>query len=140
MAAERKRKVAGLSSSLPVEEQPQAESYEAAIADDLAGTVEHVLNSRYSGTRAPEAPAKPRAAMREITSESLLAELAAARQANPRQHRVAEPEKAPRKRSPALALFAFIGIAMIGYALLLKSPWHDQVPSPDSIVQLLHLA
>lgn len=138
MAAERKRKVAGLSSSLAVQEQPEAESYEAAVAEDLAGTVEHILNSRYSGTRAPEEPAKPRAAMREITSDSLLAELAAAREANPRQHHVAEPEKAPRKRSPALRLFAFIGFAMIGYGFLLKSPWRDQVPSVDRILQLLH--
>jgi|SRR5690348_9004628 hypothetical protein len=138
MAAERKRKVAGLSSSVPVPEQPQAESYEAAVADDLAGAVEHVLNSRYSGTRAPEEPAKPRAAIREVTSDSLLAELTAAREANPQQPQVAEPEQAPRKRSPALPLFAFIGFAMIGYGLLLKSPWHDQVPSLDRILQLLH--
>lgn len=137
MAAERKRKVAGLGSSLAVQEQPEAQSYEAAVADDLAGAVEHILNSRYSGTREPDAPAKPRAAMREITSASLLAELAAAREANPQPQHVAEPETAPRKRSPALKLFAFIGFAIIGYGLLLKSPWRDQVPSLDRILQLL---
>lgn len=133
------RNVAVLPSSLVAQEQPSAGSYEAAVADDLAGTVEHVLNSRYSGARmSEESSPRPRAIMQPVTSESLLAELAVARQSRPAEPRATEAETPRRSRSRALRLFAFVGFAMIAHALLMKSPWRDQVPSIDRITQLLN--
>src|SRR5260221_9285952 len=54
-------------------------TYQASMADELAGTVEHLLNTRYAAARlAEEIPS--RRVVQTITGESLLAELAAARQ------------------------------------------------------------
>jgi hypothetical protein len=112
-------------------------TYQATMADELASTVEHVLSTRYALARVTEqTAAKLQAVAQVVTSESLLAELAAARPSRPSELPAAEPE-APRKKSPLLGLFAFVGCAMILYGLLLKSPWHDQVPSIDRITQLL---
>jgi hypothetical protein len=132
-------KVAALSSGLLARQQPSADSYQAAVADDLASTVEHVLNTRYAVGRLTEQTAsKLHAVAQVVTSDSLLAELAEARQSTPREPPAAE-SAAPRKSgSPLLRLFAFVGVAMIVYALILKSPWRDQVPSIDRIVQLLN--
>lgn len=133
------RKVAALSSGLLVRQQASGESYEAAVADDLAATVEHVLSTRYAGARPTDQTAsRPHGVAQAITSESLLAELAAARQANPREPRAADSAPSPKSGSPLLRLFAFAGVATIGYGLLMKSPWHDQIPSLERIVHLLH--
>jgi hypothetical protein len=132
-------KLAELRSGLLVRNQPSAESYQAAAADDLAETVEHVLNTRYAVGRLTERTTpKLHAVAQVVTSDSLLAELAEARQSTPREPRVVESEVQKKSGSPLLRLFAFVGVAMIAYALLLKSPWRDQVPSIDRIVQLLN--
>lgn len=137
------RKAAALSSGLLVRQQPSAESYQAAAADDLAGAVEHVLNSRYSATRVTEEPTpRPRGIMQPVTSESLLAELAAARQSGgdrPRS-RSADQEK-PRQSGSFLGrTFAFGCVAVILLTLACMSPFREYVPSPlrdsvDSITQ-----
>jgi hypothetical protein len=133
------RKVAALSSGLLKQQQASAESHQAAAADDLASTVEHVLGSRYAGARAAEQTAsKPQFVAQTVTSASLLAELAVAKASRPSEPRVADAVTSSKRRSPLLGLFAFVGCAMILYGFLLKSPWHDQVPSIDRIMQLLN--
>jgi hypothetical protein len=133
------RKTAALSSGLVVRHQSAAQSHQAAVADELASVVEHVLSTRYAGARLTEqAEARPRGVAQTVTSDTLLAELAVARQSTPREPRAAESAAPKKSGSPLLRLFAFVGVAMIVYALLLRSPWHDQVPSIDRIVQLLN--
>jgi hypothetical protein len=133
------RKVAALSSGLLVRQQASAESYQAAVADDLAGTVEHVLNTRYAGARLTQQTAsRPHPVAQVVTSESLLAELAAARQSTPSQPRAIDSATPRRSGSRPARVFAFVAFAMIVYALLMKSPWRDQVPSIDRIAHLLN--
>jgi hypothetical protein len=130
------RKVAALSAGLLDRQQASAESHQAAAAGDLASTVEHVLSSRYADARATEQTvSKPQFVAQTITAESLLAEIAVARQSRPAEPAAAETPQ--RSRSPALLLFGFAGFAMVLYGFLLKSPWHNQVPSIDRIMQLL---
>ncbi|HKW55373.1 MAG TPA: hypothetical protein VJO12_16910, partial [Stellaceae bacterium] len=78
----------------------------------MAGTVEHVLNTRYAGARRGEqAEAKPRGVAPTVTSDSLLAELAAARQSAPREPRAADPAPPRKSSSGLLRAFLFIGFA-----------------------------
>jgi hypothetical protein len=133
------RKAAALNSGLLVRQQAAAESHQAAAAGDLASTVEHVLSSRYADARATEQTvSKPQLVAQTVTSESLLAELAVAKASRPSEPRVSDAVTSSRRRSPLLGLFAFIGCAMILYGFLLKSPWHNQVPSMDRVMQLLN--
>lgn len=107
------------------------------MADELASTVEHLLSTRYAARRLAEESPSTRV-VPTVTSESLLAELAAARKSGPAEPRAVVAEEPRRARSPALRLFAVVGVAMIVYALLMKSPWRDQLPSPDRIAHLLN--
>ena len=133
------RKVAALSSGLRERQQASAESHQAAAADDLASTIEHVLSSRYAGAPATEQTAsKPQFVAQTVTSDSLLAELGVAKASRPSEPRVADAVTSSKRRSPLLGLFGFVGCAMIVYGFLLKSPWHDQVPSINRITQLLN--
>jgi hypothetical protein len=129
----RTRKVAELSSSLLVRHPPSAESYQAAVADDLASTVEHLLNSRYSGTRMTQEPSsRPRMAQ-TITDESLLAELAAARRSGgDRRGSLRTADSAMQRRSSSFLGRAFAGgcVAIILLTLVCMSPFRDYVPSP----------
>src|SRR5260370_8239407 len=69
-------------------------TYQASMADELAGTVEHLLNTRYAAARlAEEIPS--RRVVQTITGESLLAELPAARQS-----RGAQPPSPPSDPHP----------------------------------------
>jgi hypothetical protein len=114
-------------------------SYQAEMADDLASTVEHVLSTRYArASMMEQRETRPHPAVQEITSESLLTELAAAKRSRPAEPCVGESKTPPRSGSPALRLLAFVGLAIIGYALLMKSPWRDQVPSLERMTQLLN--
>ncbi len=140
------RKVAALSSSLLVREQASAASYQAAVADDLAGTVEHVLNSRYSGTRIEEPSSRPRGVVQTITGESLLAELAAARADQPQRASRSGDSETPRRSGSFLGrVFAFGCVAVVLLTLVCLSPFRDYVPSPlryqvDRVTHLLKLA
>jgi hypothetical protein len=131
------KQVASQRSSLPLVSDQTDGTFQASMADELASTIEHLLSVRYAAARvAEELPSRPQRIVHTITSESLMVELAAARQSRPAAPRTAEPET-PRRPSPALRVFAVIGFVMIAYALLMKSPWRDQVPSIDRITQLL---
>jgi hypothetical protein len=107
------------------------ETFKASVADELASTVEHLLSTRYAVERlAEEAPAKR--VVQTVTSESLLAELAEARQArgNEPASRVAEPEPSRRSGSPLVRLVAFGGIGIVLLVFACMSPFRDYVPSP----------
>jgi len=111
----------------------------------LAGTVEHVLNSRYSGTRVPEGPSsRPHGVAQTVTAESLLAELAAARQSRGGQprSRPADSEKPRRSGSFLGRTFACACVAMILLTLVCMSPLRDYVPSPlrDHVDRITHFA
>ncbi len=109
------RKAAALSSG---RHQPSAESYQATVADDLAGTT--------------------------VTAESLLAELAAARQSRGGQprSRPADSEKPRRSGSFLGRTFACACVAMILLTLVCMSPLRDYVPSPlrDHVDRITHFA
>src|SRR5258707_2577465 len=121
-------------------------TYQASMADELAGTVEHLLNTRYAAARlAEEIPS--RRVVQTITGESLLAELAAARQSRGDQpaSRSADPETPRRSGSFLGRVFAFGGVAVILLTLVCLSPFRDYVPSPlrdqvDRVTHLLKLA
>lgn len=126
------RRQVGLLRSDPPSAAPAAtETFQASIADELAGTVEHLLSTRYAGERpAEEAPAKR--VVQTVTAESLLAELATARQArgNEPAARAAEPEPPRRSGSPLARIVAFAAIAVVLLAFACLSPYRDYVPAP----------
>ena len=117
------------------EEEPAA-SHQPAAADELAATIEHVLGSRYaSGRQAQNSTPAPRAIVGSaVTADSLLAELALARQSRAeesgstsrRATRSSDPSRAPKKPTSLVdRAFAFGGLALIVFALLALSPWRD---------------
>ena len=117
-------------------------TYQASMADELAGTVEHLLNTRYAAARlAEEIPS--RRVVQTITGESLLAELAAARQSRGDQpaSRSADPETPRRSGSFLGRVFAFGCVAVILLTLVCLSPFRDYVPSPlrDQVDRITHL-
>jgi hypothetical protein len=109
----------------------------AGMADELAATIEHVLGSRYAGTRpAVESAPPPRRLGSAVTADSLMAELAAARQARSSDHdnarQLPKSSRVPRKAASLLdRLFAVGGIALVLFALLALSPWRDSLPLPS---------
>jgi hypothetical protein len=126
-----RRQVGLLRSDVPSVAPAATETFQASIADELASTVEHLISTRYAAERlAEEAPAKR--VMQTVTSESLLAELAAARQArgNEPATRVAESKPPRRSGSPVVRIVAFgvIGIVLLIFVCL--SPYRDHVPAP----------
>lgn len=108
----------------------------ATVADELAATIEHVLGSRYAGTRtAPEAEPKPRLVASAVTSDSLMAELKQARQSRaPEDKPAASSRSAHRpKKAPSFLdrAFLFGGCALVLFVLLVLSPWRDTFLSPS---------
>jgi len=125
-----RRQVALQHTSLPATSEPEG-TFRASVADELASTVEHLLTTRYAAERlAEEVPATR--LVQTVTSESLLAELAAARQAQGHQpvSRGAEPEPTQRSGSSIGKLFALGCIAVVVLVVACKSPLRDYVPSP----------
>jgi len=97
----------------------------------LASTVEHLLNTRYAGTRLTEEPSsRPRGVVQTITGESLLAELAAAKESRTDQPQRRAPETARRSGSFLGRAFACGCVAVILLTLVCMSPFRDYVPSP----------
>jgi hypothetical protein len=118
-------------------------THQASMADELASTVEHLLSTRYAAARlAEEIPT--RRVVQAITGESLLAELAAARQSGGGQpaSRSADPETPQRSGSFLTRAFAFAGVAVILLTLVCMSPLRDYVPSPlrDQVDRITHFA
>lgn len=110
-------------------------SHQPAAADELAATIEHVLGSRYAGARAEPASAeKPRLATSTVTADTLMAELAEARQARVGDTKAAtlrQTVRAPKKATSLLdRVFALGGVALVLFALLALSPWRDAFLSP----------
>jgi hypothetical protein len=125
---------------MPIDpEEPAAASHQPAAADELAATIEHVLGSRYaSGRQAQNSTPTPRVIVGSaVTADSLLAELALARQARSeeggtrRRTGSSDPSRAPKKPTSLVdRAFAFGGLAIILFALLALSPWRDSFLSP----------
>jgi hypothetical protein len=127
---------------MPIDpEEPAAASHQPAAADELAATIEHVLGSRYaSGRQAQNSTPTPRVIVGSaVTADSLLAELALARQARSEEgssttRRLtgsSDPSRAPKKPTSLVdRAFAFGGLAIILFALLALSPWRDSLLSP----------
>src|SRR5229473_7617790 len=91
-------------------------SHGPAVADELAATIEHVLGSRYAGGRPVQDSApKPRLAATAVTGDSLMAELALARQSRSEQNAPASPRRSSRgpKKAPSFLdrAFTFGGLA-----------------------------
>ena len=117
-------------------------SHQPAVADELAATIEHVLGSRYTGTRAAPASAeKPRLAPSSVNADTLMAELAEARQArvgNTKAATLRQTVRAPKKASSLLdRAFAMGGVVLVLFALLALSPWRDSF-LPPGISNLFH--
>jgi len=109
-------------------------SHQPAAADELAATIEHVLVSRYASKRPVQEPAKPHLAISAITADSLMAELAQARQSRTEGAASTSRQASRPPKKPASALdrmFAFGGIALVLFALLALSPWRDSFLSPS---------
>jgi hypothetical protein len=126
-----RRQVGLLRSDLPSVAPATTETFQASIADELASTVEHLLSTRYAAERlAEEAPAKR--VVQTVTSESLLDELAVARQArgNEPATRAAEPEPPRRSASPLIRIVAFGVVGIVLLVLVCLSPYRDYVPTP----------
>lgn len=107
----------------------------AAVVDELAATIEHVLSSRYASTRpAPDSAPKPRLVASAVTADSLMAELKEARQARAGQGKPAAPLDSvhPARKAPSLfdRVFALGGIALVLFVALLLSPWRDSFLPP----------
>jgi len=119
---------------VPLEPPVTTASHQPAVADELAATIEHVLGSRYaSGRPIQESAPKPRLAA-AVTGDTLMAELALARQSRSEESEPASPRQSSRKpKKPASVLdraFTFGGLALILFALLVLSPWRDSFLSP----------
>jgi hypothetical protein len=117
-------------------------SHQPAAADELAATIEHVLGSRYTGARAaPESTEKPRLVGSAVTVDSLMAELAQARQARVGDSKVAtsrQTVRAPKKATSLLdRAFAMGGVAIVLFALLALSPWRDAF-LPNGLSHFFH--
>ncbi len=85
---------------------------------------------------------KSHAVMAAFTAESLLADLAAAKQSGASLHCVqSAPEKlteTPQRSSSAFDRALVFGALAAGlFALLTMSPWHDRIPALERITQLL---
>lgn len=112
-------------------------SHQPAAAAELAATIEHVLVSRYASNRkTQETPQKPHIALAAITADSLIAELAQARQSRSEQGEAAStprPSSRPPKKATSVVdrIFAFGGLALVLFALLALSPWRDSFLSPS---------
>jgi len=110
-------------------------SHGPAVADELAATIEHVLGSRYAGGRPVQDSAPKRLAATAVTGDSLMAELALARQSRSEQNAPASPRRSSRgpKKAPSFLdrAFTFGGLALILFALLVLSPWRDSFLSPS---------
>jgi hypothetical protein len=118
-------------------------SRQPAAADELAATIEHVLGSRYSGVRqaAPESETKPRVVGAAVTFDTLMAELAEARQARVGDTKAAvlrQTVRPPRKtRSLVDRAFAMGGVALVLFALFALSPWAESF-LPNGLSHFLH--
>ncbi len=90
---------------------------------------------------AAESSPRPHRVMPTITAESLLAELAAAKQSGASPHWVQPgPEKSetPRKSSSAFDRALVYGAVVVGlFALLTVSPWRDRIPAIERVTQFL---
>ena len=123
--------------------EPATASHQPAAADELAATIEHVLGSRYAGMRAaaPASTEKPRLAASTVTADTLMAELAEARQARIGDTKAAtlrQTVRAPKKAASLLdRLFAMGGVALVLFALLAISPWRDSI-LPPGIANFFH--
>lgn len=110
-------------------------SHQPAAADELAATIEHVLGSRYAGAPAAHASTeKPRLVSSTVTVDTLMAELAEARQArvgDTKAAKLRQTVRAPKKATSLLdRAFAMGGIALVVLALLALSPWRDSFLPP----------
>ena len=120
-------------------EPAAAASHRPAAADELAATIEHVLGSRYAGARAALVTTeKPRLATSTVTVDTLMAELAEARQArigDTKASTLRQTVKPPKKTTSLIdRAFAMGGVALVLLALLALSPWRDSFLPPG----LLH--
>jgi hypothetical protein len=121
---------------MPIEPPATAASLQPVIADELAATIEHVLGSRYATGRPVQDPTpKARLVTTEVTADSLIAELALARQSRSGESKPApsrQSSRAPKKPMSLLdRAFALGGVALVLFALLALSPWRDSVLSPS---------
>jgi len=121
---------------------PATASHQPAAADELAATIEHVLGSRYAGARAaPASTEKPRLTSSTVTADTLMAELAEARQARVGDTKAAtlrRTVRAPKKATSLLdRAFALGGVALVLFALVALSPWRDSV-LPPGLANLFH--
>jgi hypothetical protein len=121
---------------MPIEPPATAASLQPVIADELAATIEHVLGSRYASCRPVQDPTpKARLVTTEVTADSLIAELALARQSRSGESEPApsrQSSRAPKKPMSLLdRVFALGGVALVLFALLALSPWRDSVLSPS---------
>ena len=120
-----------------------APSHQPAAADELAATIEHVLGSRYSGVRraTPESETTPRAVGSPVTVDTLMAELAEARQARVGGTKAAtlrQTMRAPKKTTSLLdRAFAMGGVALVLFAVLALSPWRESF-LPNGLAHFLH--
>jgi hypothetical protein len=117
-------------------------SHQPAAADELAATIEHVLGSRYAGTRAaPASTEKPRLVASTVNANTLMAELAEARQArvgDSKASTLRQTVRAPKKVTSLLdRAFAMGGVALVLFALLALSPWRDSF-LPTGISHFFH--
>ena len=121
---------------MPPEPSAAIASHQPAAADELAATIEHVLVSRYAGARpVQDSTSKPRLVVTAVTADSLLAELAEARQSRSGEKKPAAARRSPQAPKKPMSLldraFAFGGIALVLFALLVLSPWRDSFLSPS---------
>jgi hypothetical protein len=121
---------------MPLEPPATTATLRPAVADDLAATIEHVLGSRYaSGRPIQDSAPKPRLVATAVTGDSLMAELAQARQSRSEQSEPKSSRRSSRgpKKAPSFLdrAFTFGGLALILFALLALSPWRDSFLSPS---------
>ena len=126
-----RRQVALQRSSVPPATPETDGTFQAAVADELASTVEHLLTTRYAAERVAE-ESQPKRVLQTVTAESLLAELAAAKAARRDQPSspAPDPKTARRSGSSAGRLFVLGLIAVVLLVMACRSPLKDYVPSP----------